>query len=64
MFVDSRGLNIANRLPSPQLDDMIDELAVANLKEGDEWKIAFKTKDGLYEWLFMPFELSMAIVLS
>jgi hypothetical protein len=65
-----------NWYPLPRIDDLLENLQhvkyfttldlksryqKVKVKEEDTWKISFKTRQGLYEWLVMPFSLCNAL---
>ena len=66
-------ITVKNRYPIPRISDLIDNLSKASIftkidlrwgynnvriKEGDEWKTAFRTRFGLFEYLVMPFGMT------
>ncbi|TPX16414.1 uncharacterized protein E0L32_012424 [Thyridium curvatum] len=68
-------ITVKNRYPLPLITELRDRLHGANwftaldlpgaynlirIKEGDEWKTAFRTRLGHYEYLVMPFGLTNA----
>ena len=73
--VDYRRLNEISQkdsYPIPRIDKILRTIAAAKyiskvdafhricVKDGDEWKTAFNTRFGLYEWLVTPFGLTGA----
>jgi hypothetical protein len=68
-------ITIKNRYPLPNIGELQDQLVgskwfttldlrgaynLIRIKEGDEWKTAFRTSYGLYEYRVMPFGLTNA----
>lgn len=41
--------------------DIRDGCYLIFVKEGDEWQTAFRTRDGLYEYMGMPFRLAVTL---
>jgi hypothetical protein len=68
-------ITVKNCYPLPHIDDLLDQLKnevyftkldlrrgyhQVKIAEGGVWKTSFKTKQGLFEWLVMPFGICNA----
>ena len=68
-------ISVKNKYPLPRIDELIDCMKGAKLftkcdikqayhqiliESTDVWKTTKKTKEGLFEWLVMPFDLTNA----
>jgi hypothetical protein len=65
-------ITVWNRYPIPQIDELLDQLKGEKylskidlisgyhqvlVEPSDVWKTSFKDKEGLFEWLVIPFRL-------
>ena len=70
-------ITVKDRTPLSRIDETMDRLQGADeftifdlvgayyrlrMKKGEEWKTAFRTRYGLFEWLVMPMRLTNASV--
>ena len=68
-------ITILNLYPIPQIDDLLEYLKwgkyfskidlkssyhQVSIEQTNVWKTAFKSREGLFEWLVMPFSLNNA----